>query len=376
MAYQGFFWHASRRLNRGVNVPSAWLVAALAIAFSAQTTEAKVDVPSRRAEAALRAAFLESLTPLQPLDDTAWVLSGLSQSQRYRLTPSETLPWIERYVRPSQNHTPEWRRYWDGRYGQRSWRIGPTFRWGNDADASWEPSGDIELRELSRVEPVSLEGIDVAPLWPLEVANLPAPEQVSITKAAPCPRWRTPRPLTVMRYAGESDSFALLDCDGAVSADALDRLSVRARPPAVPRPELPLPLEPEAGDEWLPEVRLLDPRLVWLVQQLGQAFPGRAIVIYSGYRRDAHSGFHQKGRALDLQVYGVPNEQVFAFCRSLRDVGCGYYPENKFVHVDVRPYGTNRVLWVDVSAPGAPSRYVDGWPGVLEPGVGWLGRSE
>ncbi len=90
------------RLNRGVNVPSAWLVAALAIAFSAQTTEAKLDVPSPRAQAALRAAFLESLTPLQPLDDTAWVLSGLSQSQRYRLTPSETLAWIERYVRPSR----------------------------------------------------------------------------------------------------------------------------------------------------------------------------------------------------------------------------------------------------------------------------------
>ncbi len=106
-------------------------------------------------------------------------------------------------------------------------------------------SGDIELRELSRVEPVSLEGVDVAPLWPLEVVNLPAPEQVSITKAAPCPRWRAPRPLTVMRYAGESDSFALLDCDGAVSADALDRLSVLARPPAVPRPELPLPSSPK-----------------------------------------------------------------------------------------------------------------------------------
>jgi hypothetical protein len=371
-------------LNRGANVLSTWLVAASAVAFSAQTTEAKLDVPSRRERAALRAAFLESLTPLKPLDDAAWVLSGLSQSQRYRLTPSETLPWIERFVRPSQNHTPEWRRYWDGRYGQRSWRIGPTFRWWNEADASVEAADDVELGELSRVEPLSLgdveplslEGVEVAPLWPLEVANLPVPEQVSITKAAPCPRWRAPRPLTVMRYAGESDSFALLDCDGAVSADALDRLSVLARPPAVPRPELPLPLEPEAGDEWLPEVRLLDPRLVWLVQQLGQAFPGRAVVIYSGYRRDAHSGFHQKGRALDLQVYGVPNEQVFAFCRSLRDVGCGYYPENKFVHVDVRPYGTNRVLWVDVSKPGAPSRYVDGWPGVLEPGVAWLGRSE
>jgi hypothetical protein len=30
-------------------------------------------------------------------------------------------------------------------------------------------------------------------------------------------------------------------------------------------------------------------------------------------------------------------------------------------------------MWVDVSEPGTPSKYVDGWPGVLEPGAGWLG---
>jgi len=212
------------------------------------------------------------------------------------------------------------------------------------------------------------------PPWALEAEAFPEPEPLSILPVKPCPKWKQPRPVTVMRSVGERDTFQLLDCDGAVSSEALDRLSVLARPPEAARPELPLPLEAEAGDEWLPEVRLLDPRLVWLVQQVSQAFPGRGIVLFSGYRRDAHSGLHQKGRALDLAVQGVPNEQVFAFCKSLRDVGCGFYPENKFVHVDVRPYGTKRVLWVDVSRPGEPSRYVDGWPGVAEPGSVWLGR--
>ena len=92
----------------------------------------------------------------------------------------------------------------------------------------------------------------------------------------------------------------------------------------------------------------------------------------SGYRRDGHSGFHGKGRALDLFVHAVPNEQVFAACRQLRDVGCGYYPNSKFVHLDVRPYGTDRVLWIDDSEPGQPSRYLDGFPGVLEPGRAWI----
>jgi len=54
-------------------------------------------------------------------------------------------------------------------------------------------------------------------------------------------------------------------------------------------------------------------------------------------------------------------------------VGCGYYPNGSFVHVDVRPYATGRVVWVDASRPGEPSRYVDGWPAVVAPGQAWLG---
>lgn len=369
-------------MNRALKVALTGLLGAAALLGASPSAQARPEFSNRREQAALRKAFLESLTPAEPLDDRAWLLSSLSQHQRYQLTPGDALPWLERYVRPAHNHTPEWRRYWNGRYGARSFHIGPSFRWFDDHEPHARPLPiefeplELELRAPARLEPLSLEGVEVAPIWPLEVPHLPEPDVLSVTKAAPCPRWRAPRPITVMRYAGESDHFALLDCDGAVSADALDRLSVLARPPSVPRPELPLPVEPEAGDEWLPAIRLLDPRLVWVVHQIGQAFPSRAIVIYSGYRRDSHTSFHQKGKALDLTVQGVPNEELFRFCRSLRDVGCGYYPENKFVHIDVRPYGTQRVLWVDVSKPGAPSVYVDGWPGVLEPGVAWLGRAE
>jgi hypothetical protein len=71
-------------------------------------------------------------------------------------------------------------------------------------------------------------------------------------------------------------------------------------------------------------------------------------------------------------VHGVRNEDVFKFCRSLRDVGCGFYPNSKFVHLDVRRAHTGKAMWIDVSAPGEPSRYVDSWPGVVESGaMGW-----
>jgi hypothetical protein len=92
----------------------------------------------------------------------------------------------------------------------------------------------------------------------------------------------------------------------------------------------------------------------------------------SGYRPDAHSSLHRSGRALDLAVQGVANEDVFGLCRTLSHVGCGYYPNGAFVHFDVRPWGSARVRWVDDARPGEPSHYVDGWPGVVEPGSTWL----
>ena len=167
----------------------------------------------------------------------------------------------------------------------------------------------------------------------------------------------------------ESDAFRVLDCDGSVAPGALDRLSVLARPWKVSRPEVPLPSTPTpaaGAGEWVPGVRLLHPRVFWLVQHIADRFPGRALRIVSGYRPG--QGAHGKGRALDLTVSGVDNVDLFRFCRTLPDVGCGYSPNSTFVHVDVRPAGTGHAMWVDASGPGEKAKYVDGWPGVVAPG--------
>jgi hypothetical protein len=269
-----------------------------------------------------------------PLSETAW-LSGFDRYRRLRLEPSPTLSLIGRYQHPWENHTPDWRAFFFGRYGFES---------------------------------------DPAPVltWRLPESFLPL--SLPVVSKRPCPRWKAPRAVTILRYAGESERMPLFDCDGAIAPDVIDRLSTLARAPETPRPSLPLPDEAQTDHgEWLPGLRLLDPRLVWVLGELQQAFPGRAIVIMSGYRPDAHTSFHKRGKALDLYVHGVPNEQLFAVCRTLRDVGCGYYPNNRFVHLDVRPFGTKKLGWVDISEPGAPSHYVDGWPGVMAPGTAWLG---
>jgi hypothetical protein len=276
--------------------------------------------------------------PKPELDELSWLASGIHQSRPFRLAPDRSLSLLARYLAPAQNHVPDWRSFFRGDYGFSSWSPQPALTWSLASAA-------------------------------------PEPESLSVSTHPGCPRWKAPRPVTVARYDGsEHTTLPLIDCDGGIAPDAIDVVSVLARAPGVERPELPLPLEPAADagpGEWLPNLKLLEPRLIWALEQLAEAFPRRTLYLMSGYRQDGHSN-HAKGRALDLFVVGVPNEQTFGVCRRLRDVGCGFYPNNKFVHIDVRPYGTDRVLWVDDSAPGAPSHYIDGYPGVLDPGRAWI----
>jgi hypothetical protein len=211
----------------------------------------------------------------------------------------------------------------------------------------------------------------------------------------PVQDWRCRRrPVQFVRYEGEHERFPLVRCDGTMEPEALDRLSMVARPNGVRRPSELLPDEPDEqswakAHEWLPGIKLTHPRMVWVLQQLADAFPWKAVYVFSGYRpadarasappggpdADGHGSYHTRGRAMDLMVYGVSNEEVFKVCRTLRDVGCGYYPNGPFVHVDVRPPGSGHPFWVDTSAPGEPSHYVDAWPGVVEGGaLVWAGN--
>ena len=204
----------------------------------------------------------------------------------------------------------------------------------------------------------------------------------------PVPNWKCRRrPVTFVRHGAERSSFDLVQCDGAVASAALDRLSIMMRPPETPDPGDLLPDEPDADawakGEWIPSVRPVHPRLLWLLQRVADAFPRRIIYVFSGYRPPpaqgarGHHSMHAEARAMDINVMGIPNAALFKLCRTLDDVGCGYYPNSKFVHVDVRRPGTGRAFWIDDSGPGEPSHYVDSWPGVVEAGaLAWDARAK
>jgi uncharacterized protein YcbK (DUF882 family) len=107
--------------------------------------------------------------------------------------------------------------------------------------------------------------------------------------------------------------------------------------------------EPSSGNEYPVEPRALD-----VVYRIQAHFQAQEIRVISGYRTP-HGAVsnHGRGRAIDLVVPGVSDQDVAKFARELGFVGVGIYPSGGFVHVDVRD---RSYFWVDASGPGRRNR--------------------
>jgi hypothetical protein len=187
---------------------------------------------------------------------------------------------------------------------------------------------------------------------------------VRVEEAKPC---AAPR-VHVDRGGLEAETLALTDCKGKPLAAAREKLSVLVRPWGAAKPaHLPhasSSASPKANTkgEIAPGVRLLDPGLLVRLEAIAKHFPGKSFSFVSGYRPQSKGSLHQTGRAVDVRLTGVSNEELVAFCKTLKDTGCGYYPNSSFVHVDVRNVKTGSTSWIDASGPGESPRYVSQWP--------------
>ena len=112
---------------------------------------------------------------------------------------------------------------------------------------------------------------------------------------------------------------------------------------------------------------VVHPRLLRILVQVQRHFAARRLELFSGYRAPVDprqlSSYHQVGHAADVSIAGVAHRAVFEYCRRLPDLGCGYYPRGRHVHIDVRSRAT---VWVDLSG------YGDGGFYVRDPAA-WLG---
>ena len=175
------------------------------------------------------------------------------------------------------------------------------------------------------------------------------------------------KPVVEVTAGADSATFALTRCDGSLAPQAVEQLSILARPASAAKPKSPLDkLAHGKGPDVAPGIRRIDPRLVQrlelAVEHFAKSVQAPHVQLISGYRPKSAGSFHQTGRALDFRIDGVTNEALVAFCKTLPDTGCGYYPNSLFVHMDVRDAGAGHVSWIDVSKPGEAPRYVTAWP--------------
>jgi Bacterial protein of unknown function (DUF882) len=158
----------------------------------------------------------------------------------------------------------------------------------------------------------------------------------------------------------DSATFSLTRCDGRPAPQAIENLSILARPASVPKPRQRLadPVSEGRAGEIAPGVQRLDPRLVERLEAIVERFrkptETARVVLTSGYRPRGEGNYHSRGRALDLRMEGVDNRALIAFCKTLPDTGCGYYPNDTVVHVDVRDPGTGNVAWTNSGRTGDP----------------------
>ena len=84
---------------------------------------------------------------------------------------------------------------------------------------------------------------------------------------------------------------------------------------------------------------IVHPRMLRVLQQMADRFGGRRILVLSGYR-PAQAGRsvsrHSLGQAIDARVEGIPLRDLWTWCQSLPNMGCGLFPRHNYVHLDVR----------------------------------------
>ena len=108
------------------------------------------------------------------------------------------------------------------------------------------------------------------------------------------------------------------------------------------------------GDKRHKQLKRIPERLLWYLYLVGQHFDAQLEVV-SGYRsRERKTSRHRHMKAVDFRISGVDPKTIWTWAKRFDDVGLGWYPTSKFVHLDVRE---TSAYWIDDSGPGQRSRY-------------------
>jgi uncharacterized protein YcbK (DUF882 family) len=97
------------------------------------------------------------------------------------------------------------------------------------------------------------------------------------------------------------------------------------------------------------------PHLLDLIYQAMRHFGAPLVHLISGYRHDRPGSRHTQGRAIDMVIPGVTNDELVEYVRKFGFCGVGIYPKSGFVHLDVRE---SSFFWLDETLPDERSKGV------------------
>lgn len=90
-----------------------------------------------------------------------------------------------------------------------------------------------------------------------------------------------------------------------------------------------------------------------MLADVAARYPGRTIEfvsVYRGFAEESKTSPHRHGRAIDFRVRGVSLPEVRDYLwRTYREVGIGWYPKARFIHMDHRP-GESDIAWTELKA--------------------------
>jgi hypothetical protein len=111
-------------------------------------------------------------------------------------------------------------------------------------------------------------------------------------------------------------------------------------------------------------VRVVNPRLLTMLDEVTRHFAGHRVEMISGFRpsNDPRAGSrHAHARAIDYRLAGISREALRDFAYTLPLAGVGYYPNSVFIHMDVRDRDEGSARWTDYASHGESARYGH-WP--------------
>jgi uncharacterized protein YcbK (DUF882 family) len=89
--------------------------------------------------------------------------------------------------------------------------------------------------------------------------------------------------------------------------------------------------------------KAMDHGVLAFLAEIGARWPGHAVEVVSAYRSPPYGvphSRHFKGRAIDLRVEGIPLAEVRdVMWGQHQGIGVGYYPSQRFLHIDSREIG-------------------------------------